>query len=422
MRGKAVVSSTPSSNVRSRGVPVAEGARGHDNPIGPESTIGLYVHVPFCQTKCSYCNFNTYAHLEALMPDYAGALSAEARWWGAKLGRPQVATMFLGGGTPSWLPVEQFCQVMTACREAFALQENAEVTAEANPGDITRERLEAWARLGVNRLSVGVQSLDDGLLEALTRRHTAAEALRALDLARQAGFENLSLDLIYGLPTQTLAQWKDTLERALEVETAHLSLYGLTVEEGTPLWQAVESGEAPRPDPDLAADMYVLAEELLAEAGYDHYEISNWAKPGNECRHNLVYWRNEPFLGLGPGAHSYLQGERFWTIKSPTEYVRRLTHLDDAAAPEATAVIEERRRLTAAEVVSETLILQLRLDEGLDTAALARRLGPEAMAGPLETLREFASIGFLTEEDGTFRLTSRGRLLSNELFVQLLPS
>ncbi|MCH8236359.1 MAG: radical SAM protein, partial [Chloroflexi bacterium] len=157
----------------------------------------------------------------------------------------------------------------TACREAFALQENAEVTAEANPGDITRERLEAWARLGVNRLSVGVQSLDDGLLEALTRRHTAAEALRALALARQAGFENLSLDLIYGLPAQTLAQWKDTLERALEAETPHLSLYGLTVEEGTPLWQAVESGEAPRPDPDLAADMYVLAEELLAEAGYE---------------------------------------------------------------------------------------------------------------------------------------------------------
>jgi len=406
----------PSSRVRSRAEPLAASA------IGSEGPIGLYVHVPFCQTKCSYCNFNTYARMEALMPDYVGSLSSEARWWGAKLGRPQVATMFLGGGTPSWLPVEQFCLVMTACREAFALREDAEVTAEANPGDITQERLEAWARLGVNRLSVGVQSLDDGLLKALTRRHTAAEALHALDMARRTGFDNLSLDLIYGLPTQTMAQWKDTLERALEVETAHLSLYGLTVEEGTPLWQAVESGEAPRPDPDLAADMYELAEELLAAADYEHYEISNWAKPGCECRHNLVYWRNEPFLGLGPGAHSCLQGERFWNIKSPTEYVRRLAHRDAAAAPEATSVIEERRRLTGAEVVSETLILQLRLDEGLDAAAVARRLGPQVVAGPLETLREFVLEGFLKEEGGVFRLTSRGRLLSNELFVRLLPS
>ena len=292
------------------------------DPLRPE---GLYVHIPFCATKCPYCDFNTYAGIETMMAPYLAALRSEIELWGEVLDGPRLETVFFGGGTPSYLPPGSLDMLLDAIRGAFGLADDAEVTAEANPDDLDEGKLASLLEAGVNRLSIGVQSLDDGLLRVLGRRHSAREAIDAFRAARGAGFDNVSIDLMYGLPDQTLEQWGATLDTALDLRPSHISMYCLTLEEGTPMERDAAAGRIPVPDGDLAADMYVAAEVQTAGAGLRHYEISNWAIPGRESRHNLLYWRNRPFLGVGPGAHSYLDGHRFHNIRSPREYIRKLT-------------------------------------------------------------------------------------------------
>lgn len=389
--------------------------------MSPEA-LGLYIHIPFCETKCGYCNFNTYAQLEPLIPPLIRALCKEIQLWGKQLDSPEVATIFFGGGTPSWIPSDEIARVLDIARKAFQIRPNAEITAEANPSDITSTSLSAWHNAGINRISMGIQSFDDQSLRLLTRRHTAAEAIEAYTMVRNAPFVSSSLDLIFGLPKQTVPQWGETIETAIHLHPPHISMYALTLEEGTPLWAGVQRGEIPEPDPDLAADMYELAERAFATAGYEHYEISNWAKPGHASQHNLTYWRNEPFLGVGPGAHSSLNAERFWNIQSPIEYIKRLSadsrrsNKDDLHVP----VIEDRRPIPAGEEVSETLILALRLDAGVNLDTLEHRFGTSALGGYVEVLNHYAAIGLLRRKGRSFRLTSRGRLLSNEVFVRLL--
>ena len=284
----------------------AGAARHMQSPRG--SGLALYVHIPFCESKCPYCDFNTYAGIEALMPPYVAALAREVEQWGAWLGRPTLASVFFGGGTPSYLPPNDLRRLMDAVRSAFDLQDDAEATAEANPGDCTPERLLAMRRAGFNRISIGVQSFDDAELAMLGRRHDAERAAQAVRDARKAGFDNLSLDLMFGLPEQSVATWARSVEEAIRLQTDHLSAYALTLESGTPLEADVRFGRTPEPDPDLAADMYLRAQTVLAAAGLQQYEISNWAAPGRESTHNLAYWRGRPYLGVGPGAHSYLYG------------------------------------------------------------------------------------------------------------------
>ena len=296
--------------------------------------IGLYVHIPFCRAKCAYCDFNSYAGLEHLFAPYVRALAREIELAGRR--HPlQAQTIYLGGGTPTVLPLDLLGEVLAACRRAFQVPEGAEVTVEANPGTVDGDYLAGLLSLGINRLSLGVQSFDEGELRLLGRIHTAREAVEACHLAREVGFDNLNLDLIYGIPRQTLAGWRETLRQALDLHPDHLSLYALTLEEHTPLAQRIARGEVPAPDDDLAAEMYVLAEETLAEAGYVHYEISNWARPGRQCRHNLTYWRNQPYLGFGAGAHSYFRGVRWWNVSSPEEYIARLMQGPEPAVMEA---------------------------------------------------------------------------------------
>ena len=383
-------------------------------------TVALYIHVPFCQTKCAYCNFNTYERIERLIPGYLEAVKHEAAYWGGALERPAVGSVFFGGGTPSWLPPAELAGVLDSVRDAFRVEEDAEITAEVNPGDAAAASLAVWREAGINRLSFGVQSLRDDELALLTRRHSAREAVEAVGRARQAGFENVSVDLIYGLPRQTVAQWEESLAGAASLGVEHVSLYALGIEEGTPLHRDVEAGRVPPPDPDLAAEMYELAEQRLAEAGYEHYEISNWAKPGRASRHNLTYWRNGPFVGLGPGAHSYLPPTRFWNIKPPAEYVRRLRQppptpsiIEVRDAIDGSPVVEDRRTLDDAGLAAETAILHLRLASGLAEADIP----PEAAS----VLDEFEGYGMVERAGGAVRLTSKGRLLSNELFARLLP-
>ena len=414
--------------------------------------LSLYLHIPFCSLKCAYCDFNSYAGLEALVRPYDNALIAEMRLWSpAAKGRP-VPTVFFGGGTPSLLPIEELERIMSALRESFALEAGAEVTLEANPGTVDLAYLRSLLALGVNRLSLGVQSFHDDELAALDRIHSAAEAKEAYRWAREAGFERVNLDLIYGLPEsfdspsaalrpaqdERMERWQATLEQAIELAPEHLSLYALTVEEGTKLAYDIDHGRVPGPDADLQAEMYEWSQERLARAGYRQYEISNWCRAGEECRHNLVYWRNGDWLGLGAGAHSHLRGNqepgarneayRFANVYSPKQYVERLkgyapgTDGHDlrsliGAMPQVTFVEEQPPALAMA----DTLILGLRLNVGVSADAFRERFGQEIDELYGGTLDEMSGLGLLERVNGRVRLTYRGRLLANEVFVRLLP-
>ena len=400
-----------------------ETARTFDG-AGTAEPIGLYVHIPFCETKCPYCDFNTYAAIEPLIPDYVAALRREIELWGQLLGRRHVATVFFGGGTPSYIPDGDLASVLASVHSSFRIDEDAEVTVEANPGDLTVAKLRQFRKAGVNRLSIGVQSFDDGLLELLGRRHNADEAAEAYRAAREAGFDNASIDLMYGLPHQTLDQWRTTLATAVDLRPPHISMYALTLEGGTPMHRQVESGRLPEPDPDLAADMYLLAEETMSVANYRHYEISNWAEPGLESRHNLTYWKNGPFLGVGPGAHSYLGGSRFHNLKSPGEYVRFLNGDEevsearklDGEAIKRVPVVETAEPIDRRLEMAETMMMGLRLDVGINTEEFRTRFGSTPDDEYHDILQELESFGLLELVQGSVRLTSRGRMLGNEVF------
>ena len=398
-----------------------------------DSGIALYVHVPFCLSKCPYCDFNTYQGIEGLMGLYADALSTELTLWGRVLGRPQVNTVFFGGGTPSYLGPESLGRIMATISSNFELSEGAEVTVEANPGDLTPETLAGFKSIGATRLSIGVQSLDDGLLKMLGRRHSAYEALAAHSAAREAGFDKVNLDLIYGLPNQALGQWQQTLESAAEAAPGHLSLYALTLEEGTPMEQWVRRGTLPEPDPDLAADMYELATERLGGAGYARYEISNWAFPGHESLHNKAYWLNLPYLGVGPGAHSRLGSRRFWTVRPPRDYIKLAerwseswssasngsVEIDDALLG-STLTVDGWEEIPPTLDMAETMILGLRLTEGLDIQTFKDRFSIDPFtlyAAQIETL---TGQGLLERSGGRLKLTDKGCLLSNRVFVEFL--
>ena len=398
-----------------------------------DTGISLYVHVPFCLSKCPYCDFNTYQGIESLMEPYANALSTELTLWGGVLDSPRVNTVFFGGGTPSYLGPELLGRIMETISSSFVLAEAAEVTVEANPGDLTPETLAGLRSIGATRLSIGVQSLDDGLLKMLGRRHNAHEALAAHTAVREAGFDQVNLDLIYGLPGQTLHQWGETLETVAEAGPGHLSLYALILEEGTPMEQWVRRGTLPEPNPDLAADMYELASERLGGVGYVRYEISNWAFSGQESRHNKAYWLNLPYLGVGPGAHSRLGSRRFWTVKPPRDYIRLAQKWNESRSGASNQSLEIDDALLGSVLtvagweeispeldMAETIILGLRLTEGIDVQDFKDRfcVDPHALySSQIETL---TGQGLLECADGRLRLTNKGFLLSNRVFVEFL--
>jgi len=335
----------------------------------------------------------------------------------------RASTIYLGGGTPSLLDLEQLAEILAASGRTFRIEEGSEITLEANPGTIDLPYLKGLRELGINRLSLGVQSFDEGMLRLLGRIHSAGEALEAYRMARRAGFSNVNLDLLYSLPTQTVGQWEDTLKSAILLEPDHLSLYPLTLEEGTPLASRVAKGELPLPDEDMAADMYVLAEEMLDAARYRHYEISNWAKvlPGCSCgelgylasRHNLTYWHNEPYLGFGAGAHSYFGAQRYYNVLSPAEYIVRV---ESDRSP-----MREVEEIDRTLEMAETMIMGLRLLEGIDRGVFQRRFGQDLLEIYGEEIGELVGLGLVEMEEERIKLTLRGRLLGNEVFERLLP-
>jgi oxygen-independent coproporphyrinogen-3 oxidase len=373
--------------------------------------ISLYIHIPFCQAKCTYCDFNSYAGLEDLFDGYTAGLVREMEL----VDPARAKTIYIGGGTPTVLRLSHLAQVLNGSRRIFSLNADAEISIEANPGTVDPGKLSGLRALGVNRLSLGIQSFDNGELVRLGRIHSAAQAVEAIHAARQAGFDNVNLDLIYGLPGQPLASWQDSLKRALLLRPDHLSLYALTVEEGTPLAADVAGGELPAPDSDLAADMYEFAQELLSSAGFIHYEISNWAKaPEYACQHNLTYWRNEAYLGIGAGAHSWRDARRWSNTARPSDYVTQV--LDDQHPVATEEIIPPELEM------GETMIMGLRLlDEGVSYGRFRQRFGTDPQLTFSTELKDLVELGLLQTYGDGVRLSERGRLLGNQVFLRFLP-
>lgn len=384
--------------------------------------LSLYLHIPFCTTKCTYCAFNTYTQLEHLIPAFVEALAAEVRWAGQQAGNPPLHTVFFGGGTPSLLSGEQFARLFAAIRESFALAEGAEITLEANPNDVALAYAEMLRAVGFNRISLGMQTAHASELALFRRRHDNDAVALAVRALRRASFDNLNLDLIYGVPHQTLPGWQSTLDQALALQPDHLSLYALSLEQGTPLAAWVERGRLPQPDDDLAADMYELATEMLDAAGLEQYEISNWARNGLACQHNLQYWRNLEYIGVGPGAHGFAGGHRTATVLPIGRYIGLMSEpaLRDQSYPHSPA-LESAVPVTREAEIVDTLIMGLRLtQEGIPRAQFSERFGVDLVALHPDIFRRYADYGVVSIEPERVVLTSRGRLLANSLFRELV--
>ncbi len=381
-------------------------------------TASLYLHIPFCHTRCHYCDFNTYAGLLPLREPYVKALFSEIALAGKMAqhadGTPRRSrTMFFGGGTPSLLSVSQITRLLDACFKAFVIDKDAEITMEANPGTLDQEQLAGIRAIGVNRLSMGAQSFDAELLKTLGRIHSPEEITQAVQYARAVGFTSINVDFMFGLPGQTMQHWRETLDQALDLRPEHLSLYSLIIEEGTPFYSWTHEGRITPGDEDLCADMYEYADERLQAAGYENYEISNWALPGHHSRHNLTYWQNLPYIGMGAGAYSTFGGRRFSNIREPLDYIKTLKsgHL-----PEAESEMVEREQ-----EMSETSFLALRTSIGLHLPTFEQRFSQPFAQFVGDRLRPVEEAGLLEQEDDWLRLSKRGRLLGNEVFLRLLP-
>jgi oxygen-independent coproporphyrinogen-3 oxidase len=390
-------------------------------------TVGLYIHIPFCRFKCTYCDFNAYAGMRSLYEPYSVAVKSQIsnfRFHLANLEPPtfsfwlpiselRAETIYFGGGTPSLLPLPLLAKILNACRETFQVTADAEISLEANPGTVDAAYLEGLLALGVNRLSLGVQSAHQTELDFFKRGHSFADAVESVRRARAAGLHHLNVDLIYGIPQQTMAMWQETVERTLQLAPDHVSMYCLTVEDRTTLALWVRRGKTSWPDDDLAADMVLWADERLAAEGLSRYEVSNWAAQGRRCRHNLMYWHNEPYLGFGAGAHSSLGGRRFWNVDHPREFIQRITEGQSAVA--GFEVIGRKLEM------GETMMLGLRLVEGVSLAHFESRFGVRLTDTFAEELEELGRQGLIQVGEVGVRLTRRGWLLGDRVFSAFLP-
>jgi putative oxygen-independent coproporphyrinogen III oxidase len=375
--------------------------------------LGIYIHVPFCTTRCGYCDFNTYTAAElgaepgASRAGYVAAAISELELAARVLGpdAPEISTIFVGGGTPTVLPPDDLGRLIAVVSDRFGLAKDAEVTTESNPESIDAASLSRLRELGFNRISFGMQSVMPHVLTTLDRTHSPGRPQQALAEAKAAGFANTSLDLIYGTPGESAADWRASLDAALAASPEHISAYALIVEEGTRLAARIRRGELPPPDDDDLADKYLIADERLAGAGYQAYEVSNWStSSATHCRHNLGYWRSDHWWGIGPGAHSHVGGVRWWNVKHPRAYASRLA---DGLSP-----AQAREVLTREDRRVERILLELRLADGLTTSLLTSTEGGR--------LADLCARGLAVVEDNKLILTRNGRLLADGVIRELL--
>jgi putative oxygen-independent coproporphyrinogen III oxidase len=382
------------------------------------TSFSLYVHIPYCQAKCPYCDFNSYAAARWPEQEYVGALGEELRHFAAipPWDGGEIHTVFFGGGTPSLFSPSAIGAILAQTAALWPLAPQAEATLEANPGTVSAETLAGFRAAGINRVSFGVQSFATRHLQTLGRIHSGGDAIAAVRAARAAAFENVSIDLIFALPEQTLEEWEEDLAQGCALGTDHLSVYNLTYEEGTPFHQWRAQGRLRQLPEEVEVAMFTRAQEVLGAAGYRQYEISNYARPGRACRHNLNYWRSGPYLGVGAGAHSYAPawpagGRRWSNEKNPNAYLRAVhQHGHACTASEA---------LDARQTQGEFVFLGLRCLDGISSAEFRRRFGAELLA-VFPHVCELAERALLEERDGRWQLTAQGLLLADSVFATFL--
>jgi len=375
-------------------------------------SLGIYIHIPFCRHRCTYCDFNIYAGMRSLWERYAQAVAKEIGSTPAGL---RARTIYFGGGTPSLVPVEHIGWLLEAIRATFEVAPDVEITLEANPRAEDDGYFQRLRALGVNRISLGMQSAHAHELHLFRRGHTFDDVVRTFQLVRASGFDNVNLDLIYGVPGQSLDEWRRTMESALALGPEHVSAYGLQVEDGTTLKKWIAQGKLSPPDDDLAADMYNLAEAMLEQAGFAHYEISNWARhESRAAQHNLIYWRNEPYLGFGCGAHSWFGGRRFAGLRHPREYVQAI----EAGQGAGVEVEPIGRRLE----MGETMMVGLRLlEEGVPFERFATRFGVDLRDVYRAEIERLLKRALIEVDAERVRLSREGRLVANRAFGEFLP-
>ncbi len=378
------------------------------------STLGLYVHIPFCRRKCLYCDFSSYTGAEHLFPAYTTALCQQITDQGGMLCKPGVDTVYIGGGTPSILPVPLLERILVSLADGFAIAAGAEISIEANPGTVTREQLRHLNSLGINRLSFGVQSFNAKLLAALGRIHTAADGMEAVENAYAAGFNNVSIDLMYGLPGQTANGFARELKTAAALNTAHISVYGLKLEAGTPLAEAYDQGRLLMPDEEAEEAMYDIMAGFLPDQGLLRYEISNFARPGMECRHNLKYWQYQPYLGLGTAAHSFLNRQRTSSTPDIQEYI--------AAVSAGRSPVVMRESVNRGDAMAEFIFLALRTAQGMNFTDFTRLFAVQFYDQFGIIMEKLRGQGLLAADDQRLWLTEKGMKFGNIVFGSFLPN
>jgi oxygen-independent coproporphyrinogen III oxidase len=386
------------------------------------TNLSLYLHVPFCTVKCSYCAFNVYVNQDHLIEPFVSAVCQEIRTVGETNPGHAVHTIYFGGGTPTLLKPHQYSQILNTVREQFTVLADSEITTEANPDDLTDiSYLQALHQLGIHRLSIGVQSTHQSQLELFGRLHNAETVSQAVKNARTAGFRNLSLDLIYGIPQQTMTMWDETLRHTLELEVEHISLYALGIEPQTAMEYWIRNNKLSAPDDELAADMYDHASDVLDQYGYVQYEIANWAKLGFESEHNKQYWRNLPYLGLGPGAHGYAGNIRYIVERSPTRYIKALANESTPRSFPLTSAVTEYTAVTREDEIEETIMMGLRLlQEGIAFTDFEDRFGLDLRAMRGDVIQQYQKLGMLEQDHTRLRLTAAGRFVSNRILRDLV--
>ncbi|HZJ58251.1 MAG TPA: radical SAM family heme chaperone HemW [Clostridia bacterium] len=375
-------------------------------------TIGLYVHFPFCLRKCLYCDFPSYAHKDYLMGEYLTALKVEIDNIKDKIGHRQINTVFLGGGTPTLFHEKELVWLLDYIKQGSTIRHGAEITIEANPETLSPDMLEALKQGGFNRLSIGMQACQDEQLKALGRTHSIGDVERGVNWAKKAGFHNINLDLMFGLPNQTTDHWMESLVRAVGMGVEHISTYALIVEEGTPFFELASRGGLNTPSEDVEREMYHRGAKYLTSLGYNHYEISNFAKSGKECKHNLIYWHNNEYIGVGSGAHSFLHGRRRWNYADIHQYIDEVRKNGDGT--------EQWEVISPSDQRFETIMMGLRLNSGVSKKVFKKRFGHDLgyyYGSIIETLK---IEGLLIETDSNIHLTARGMDLQNSVLLHFM--
>ena len=371
---------------------------------------GIYIHIPFCKQRCTYCDFYTEVAPQ-FIPTYIDSLIKELQFRKDYLNNAPIDTIYFGGGTPSILNFDQFKAIFDVIYKLFTIADHPEITFEANPDDLTLEFLTSMQALPFNRLSLGIQSFDDMDLKRINRRHTSMQAVKAVKDAQAAGFDNISIDLIYGLPFQTTTSWERQLDMALKLNIQHLSAYGLTYEEGTVLWKQREKGEIESVDEVEMNRMYLILLDKVKEKGFEAYEISNSALPGFRSRHNSSYWKQEPYLGVGPSAHSYDLISRQWNVSSIKDYIKAI---------DTNSGLFEREILSLYDRYNDFVMVSLRTSDGLDFEYMRKEFGSELAEYCLINIKSFMDSEKVYNSDGKLRLSTKGIQISNLILIQLM--